>query len=83
MELPEKTSIASVIEEGKRVCTMTRDQLYEYNKSKRRPAKNIKYLPEYCFMASYATTLLMHAFGFPKEEEITFADKIGGFKVMA
>eukprot|EP00904_Undaria_pinnatifida_P011382 jgi/Undpi1/7374/HiC_scaffold_22.g09847.m1 len=81
LNLPEKTSVSSVEKEGRRICTMSHGELAIYNEGRDKHEKNVKYLPKYCFMSSYITTLLRDGFGFPTDEEITFVDEVQGYKV--
>lgn len=73
--------MASLVEEGRRVCGMSYDELSSYNTGRRIHKKNVKYLQKYCFMSSYITTLLRDGFGFPTDEHITFVDEVRGYKV--
>ena len=83
LNLPEKTSVASIVKEGRRVCTMSHEELASYNEGRPKHEKNVRYLHEYCFMSSYITTLLRDGFGFPTDEHITFIDEVKGYKVRA
>ncbi|CAM9215479.1 unnamed protein product [Hapterophycus canaliculatus] len=81
LDLEEATTITDLVEEGRRVCGLSHEELTSYNFGRRKYQKNVKYLPKYCFMSSYITTLLRDGFGFPEEETIHFVDEVGGYKV--
>lgn len=83
LNLDEVTTVTELIGEGKRVCGMTHEELSAYNHGRHKYEKNVKYLPKYCFMSSYITTLLKDGFDFPTEEHIHFVDEVGGYKVRA
>lgn len=73
--------MTDLVGEGRRVCGMSHDELASYNHGRPKYERNVKYLPTYCFMASYVTTLLRDGFGFPTDENIHFVDEVGGYKV--
>ena len=79
--LDEVTTVTDLIGEGKRVCQMSHDELSAYNYGRNKYERNLKYLPKYCFMSSYVTTLLRDGFGFPTNEHIHFVDEVAGYKV--
>ncbi|CAM9614117.1 unnamed protein product, partial [Ectocarpus fasciculatus] len=74
-------TVAEIVGEGKRVCGMSHGELYTYNSGRTGHKHNVPYLPKYCFMSSYVTTLLRDGYGFPTEEPIHFVDEVGGYKV--
>lgn len=81
LNLDEVTTVTDLIGEGKRVCQMSHDELSAYNYGRNKYERNLKYLPKYCFMSSYVTTLLRDGFGFPTNEHIHFVDEVAGYKV--
>ncbi|CAN0253718.1 unnamed protein product, partial [Ectocarpus fasciculatus] len=78
LDLDESTTVAEIVGEGKRVCGMSHGELYTYNSGRTGHKHNVPYLPKYCFMSSYVTTLLRDGYGFPTEEPIHFVDEVGG-----
>lgn len=63
------------------MCGMSHEELSTYNSGRKGHAHNVPYLPKYCFMSSYVTTLLRDGYGFPAQERIHFVDEVGGYKV--
>lgn len=88
LDLPETSSIGSILAEGRRVCAMSAEELLAYNEGRGAgpsgrsdPKSNEKHIAAYCFMAAYATTLLGDGFGFPDEANVTFVQDIDGSEV--
>ncbi|CAM9586993.1 unnamed protein product [Ectocarpus sp. 6 AP-2014] len=81
LDLDESTTVAEIVDEGKRVCGMSREDLSAYNSVRKGHEHNVPYLAKYCFMSSYVTTLLSDGYRFPVEEHIHFVDEVGGYKV--
>lgn len=88
LNLPQESSISSVLDEGRRVCSMTADELRSYNAErgagphgKSSPEENARHLSTYCFMTAYTVTLLTDGFGFQNSRRITFVDELDGYRV--
>ncbi|CAM9438173.1 unnamed protein product, partial [Discosporangium mesarthrocarpum] len=84
LQLPSRTvSIADIETAGRKVCAMSMSELEELN-SQLDPATaldNVEHLPHYCFLTSYALSLLRDGYRFPEGAEITFVQEVAGYKV--
>ncbi|CAM9908153.1 unnamed protein product [Choristocarpus tenellus] len=79
-----KVTLSEVEEAGRAVCAMSLAELEEFNSgavSAEVAEANEEYLPYYCFLTSYVTSLLVDGFGFSRSHPIAFVDEISGYKV--
>jgi hypothetical protein len=78
--LPVKTSIGDLESRAKEICAMSWTELKQYDKIYGKPT-DPEELPNMCFLASYAHSMLSKGYGFSSETNITTASVINGQKV--
>lgn len=79
LRLPERATIAELEAATRRVCTMTRNELVEFNNGNGRV--DASDLDSYCFRSAYAFELLLNGYGFRANDTIRVTDVIEGQKV--
>lgn len=79
LQLPERATIAQLHDATRHVCSLSRDELIEFNKQ----GSNVEddELHSYCFRSAYAFQLLYNGYGFRMTDTIRAARVINGHKV--
>jgi Golgi nucleoside diphosphatase len=77
--LPEKASIGQLRNATKLVCSMSKEEIFLFNKANARVDKDD--VEDYCFRASYTFQLLHNGYGFGLDDYITATNVLNGQKV--
>lgn len=81
--LPERASIGQLRDATKLVCSMSKEEIFEFNKphNKAHAKADKDDVEDYCFRASYAFQLLHNGYGFELDEYITATNVLNGQKI--
>ena len=77
-KLPIKCTVKGLGEKAREICGMSYDELIVYNNG---VEANLELLHQYCFLTSYAYSMLHYGYGFNLNDNITVANVINGQKV--
>jgi Golgi nucleoside diphosphatase len=77
--LPERASIGQLRDATKHVCSMSKEEIFDFNKAHAKA--NQDEVEDYCFRASYTFQLLHNGYGFELDEYITATNVLNGQKV--
>ncbi|GMH49768.1 hypothetical protein TL16_g07499 [Triparma laevis f. inornata] len=80
-KLPVKASIGELKKKAEAICEMSWAELKEYDKAELNGKTDDDELPNMCFLASYAHSMLSKGYGFPPATNITVASVVGGQKI--
>jgi hypothetical protein len=78
LRLDIRSSVLELKEAAEKVCSLSWKELNDYNNGR---TGHLDDLPNYCFLATYAYTMLTTGYGFHLEDHITTASVINGQKV--
>eukprot|EP00980_Cylindrotheca_fusiformis_P009752 scaffold2149_cov187-Cylindrotheca_fusiformis.AAC.30 len=79
LDLPQRASIQELYDATRNICSMSKDQLFEFNSKHGKVHEED--VEDYCFRSAYAFNLLRNGYGFSMDEYITATDVVGGLKV--
>ena len=79
LQLPDRATIAQLHNATKNVCSMSHEELVEFNKNGARVEDEL--LDSFCFRSAYAFQLLHNGYGFRMDDTIRAAKVINGQKV--
>ena len=77
LHLPERATLNELHDASQRVCSMSREELVEYNQGKVEEDE----LDSYCFRSIYAFQLLRNGYGFQMDDTIRATRVLNGHKV--
>ncbi|GMH84990.1 hypothetical protein TrVE_jg5114 [Triparma verrucosa] len=80
-KLPVKASIQELKKKAVEICAMSWSELQEYDRKELRGKTDEDELPNMCFLASYAHSMLSKGYGFTPDTNITVASVVGGQKI--
>jgi Golgi nucleoside diphosphatase len=77
LNLPERSSVADLLNATRYACSLTEDELVDFVDDRTDKAD----ITEYCFRSMYAFQLLHNGYGFQMDDYITATNVINGHKV--
>ena len=85
LQLPARSSVQQLYDGAQRICSMSVQQLQEYNialgKDSPLEQDDSESLLRMCFQTTYAYTLLHHGYGFQLDDHVTAVKTLNGHKV--
>ena len=79
LSLPERASLAELQNATRTVCSMSKDEVFEYNKKAGKA--DADEVEQYCFRSVYVYQLLRNGYGFEHDDYITAMNVLHGQKV--
>mmetsp|Transcript_45633 Transcript_45633/g.111139 ORF Transcript_45633/g.111139 Transcript_45633/m.111139 type:complete len:997 (+) Transcript_45633:180-3170(+) len=81
LKLGESSSVSSINDAARHVCSLSWGELQAYNKKLSDPISDPFELEQYCFRAVFVYQILHNGYGFPDDSHITAVDVLNGRKL--